>query len=142
MKFLYVVTHQIQAHTPLFRKISQNKKISFKVIYWQNMSKTYFDTEFNRIINWGMDMTSGFNHIFLFDKETDAGNVMTRTFCGTCGSHITEFTNGYPEHTVVHAGTLDDPTRVNPDSQCWTPRTLHWINDVGGLRGFEQDPEF
>ena len=77
-----------------------------------------------------------------FDKVTDANNVMTRTFCGTCGSHITEFTNGYPEHIVVHAGTLDDPTRVNPDSQCWTPRTLHWINDVGGLQGFEQDPEF
>ena len=35
------------------------------------MSKTYFDTEYNRIINRGMDMTSGFNHIFLFGKETD-----------------------------------------------------------------------
>ena len=68
MKFLYVVTHPIQVHTPLFRKISQNKKISFKAIYWQNISKNYFDTEFNRIINWGMDLTSGFNHIFLFDK--------------------------------------------------------------------------
>ena len=71
MKFLYVVTHPIQAHTPLFRKISQNKKISFKTIYWQNISKNFFDTEFNRIINWGMDLTSGINHIFLFDKETD-----------------------------------------------------------------------
>ena len=77
-----------------------------------------------------------------FDKATDAGNVMTRTFCITCGSHITEFSTGYPEHVVVHAGTLDDPTRVNPNSQCWTPKTLHWINDVGGLQGFEQDPEF
>ena len=77
-----------------------------------------------------------------FDKETDADNVMTRTFCNTCGSHITEFSTGYPEHVVVHAGTLDDPTRVKPNSQCWTPRTLHWINDVGGLQGFEQDPEF
>ncbi len=77
-----------------------------------------------------------------FDKGTDAGNVMTRTFCNTCGSHITEFSTGYPEHVVVHAGTLDDPTRVNPNSQCWTPKTLHWINDVGGLQGFEHDPEF
>ena len=77
-----------------------------------------------------------------FDKATDAGNVMTRTFCNTCGSHITEFSTGYPEHVVVHAGTLDDPTRVKPNSQCWTPRTLHWINDVGKLKGFEQDPEF
>ena len=77
-----------------------------------------------------------------FDKATDAGNVMTRTFCNTCGSHITEFSTGYPEHVVVHAGTLDDPTRVNPNSQCWTPKTLHWINDVGVLQGFEHDPEF
>ena len=77
-----------------------------------------------------------------FDKGTDAGNVMTRMFCGTCGSHITEVTNGFPDHVVVHAGTLDDPTRVKPDAQCWTPRTLHWVNDIGGLRGFEKDPEF
>lgn len=77
-----------------------------------------------------------------FDKPTDAGNVMTRTFCGTCGSHITEITTGYPDHIVVHAGTLDDPSQVTPDSQCWTPRTLDWIHGIGKLRGFEQDPEF
>ena len=77
-----------------------------------------------------------------FDKETDSGSIMTRSFCGTCGGHISEWTTAYPEHIVVHAGTLDDPTQVSPDSQCWTPRTLHWINDVGALKGFEKDPEF
>jgi hypothetical protein len=77
-----------------------------------------------------------------FDKETDAGNIMTRTFCDKCGSHITEFSTGYPEHVVVHAGTLNDPTMVNPDSQCWTPGTLHWTGDVSKLKGYEKDPEF
>ena len=69
MKLLYVVTHPIQAHTPLFKKLGQNKKISFKAIYWQNLSKNYFDPEFNKVINWGMDLTSGFNHIFLSNQE-------------------------------------------------------------------------
>ncbi len=77
-----------------------------------------------------------------FDKSTDANNTTTRTFCGTCASHLTEFSTGYPDHIVVHGGTLDDPTRIKPDSQCWTPRTLHWTHDVSNLIGFEQDPEF
>ena len=77
-----------------------------------------------------------------FDKETDAVNIMTRTFCDNCGSHITEFSTGYPEHVVVHAGTLNDPTMVNPDSQCWTPGTLHWTGDVSKLKRYEKDPEF
>ena len=77
-----------------------------------------------------------------FDKSTDANNTMTRTFCGTCASHLTEFSTGYPDHIVVHGGTLDQPTRIKPDSQRWTPRTLHWTHDVSNLIGFEQDPEF
>ena len=69
MKFLYVVSHPIQVHSPIFRKLGQSKKISFKAIYWQNLSKNFFDVQFNTTINFGMNFTSGFNHLFLSDKE-------------------------------------------------------------------------
>ncbi len=76
-----------------------------------------------------------------FDKGTDAGNMMTRAFCGICGTHISETTTGYPGHVFVAAGTLDDPSRVTPNVQCWTPRSLHWLESVTGLKAFEKDPE-
>ena len=68
--FLYVVSHPIQVHSPLFKKLSKRKNISFKAVYWQNLSKLYFDKDFNKKIDFGLDLTKGFNHHFLFEKET------------------------------------------------------------------------
>ena len=76
-----------------------------------------------------------------FDKGTDAANVMTRAFCGTSGSHLSGNTTGYFGHVFVAAGTLDDPSRVTPNVRCWMPRSLHWLESVTGLKGFEKDPE-
>ena len=55
MKILYLCTHQIHNLTPLFREISKNKKINFKVLYWQRILADYHDPEFDKIINFGID---------------------------------------------------------------------------------------
>ena len=72
--FLYVVTHPIQVHSPLFKKLNKSKNISFKAIYWQNLTRVYFDEGFNKKIDFGLDLTKGFNHHFLFEKKTDIPN--------------------------------------------------------------------
>ena len=51
MKILYLCTHQIHNLTPLFRKISKNKKINFKVLYWQRILAHYHDPEYDKVIN-------------------------------------------------------------------------------------------
>ena len=69
MKLLYICTHQIHNLTPLFREIGKNKKIKFKVIYWQKISQNFHDPEFNTFVNFGIDQFAGYNYKCLFDKE-------------------------------------------------------------------------
>ena len=69
MKILYLCTHQIHNLTPLFREISKNKKINFKVLYWQRILADYHDPEFDKIINFGIDQFSGYKYYCLFNDE-------------------------------------------------------------------------
>ena len=65
MKILYLCTHQIHNLTPLFRKISKNKKINFKVLYWQRILAHYHDPEFDKVINFGIDQFSDYKRLYL-----------------------------------------------------------------------------
>ena len=67
MKLLYVSTHQITNLIPLFRSVSKNN-IDFKVIYWQNLSPEYDCKYYEKKINYGMDMLSGYRKHFLCNK--------------------------------------------------------------------------
>ena len=69
MKILYLCTHQIHNLTPLFRKITKNKKINFKVLYWQRILEDYHDPEFDKVINFGIDQFSDYKYNFLFNVE-------------------------------------------------------------------------
>lgn len=69
MKILYLCTHQIHNLTPLFRKISKNKKINFKVLYWQRILADYHDPEFDKVINFGIDQFSDYKYYCLFNEE-------------------------------------------------------------------------
>ena len=69
MKLLYILTHQIHNLTPLFRELSIKKNVDFKAIYWQKISSKYFDPEFKKIIDFGIDQFEGYSHESLFNEE-------------------------------------------------------------------------
>ena len=69
MKLLYVTTHQIPNLVPLFRELNKKDKISFKVIYWQNLSPNYHDKEFDKVIDYGVDQESGYDKFYLCNKK-------------------------------------------------------------------------
>lgn len=69
MKILYLCTHQIHNLTPLFRQISKNKKINFKVLYWQRISADYHDPEFNKVINFGINQFSDYKYQCLINEK-------------------------------------------------------------------------
>ena len=77
-----------------------------------------------------------------FDKPTDSGSIMTRSFCNTCGTHIIESSTAYPDLVAVHAGTLDNFELVTPEAQCWTPRAIDWTANICDLEKFVNDPNF
>lgn len=53
-----------------------------------------------------------------FDKETDSGNVISRSFCPNCGSFLFIASKAHPDIRVVTAGSMDF---VNGKSE-WAPR--------------------
>ena len=68
MKIIYLAQHQIHNLTPLYRELSKKKEISFKVVYWQNLSDDTFCKEFNKMINFGTNNNDGYEYLFLDNK--------------------------------------------------------------------------
>ena len=69
MKLLYICAHPIPNLTPLFRELNKKDKISFKTVYWQDLSDDIHDARFNQVINFGIDQYSGYDYFFLCNKK-------------------------------------------------------------------------
>jgi len=46
--------------------------------------------------------------------KADSGNEVTSAFCSRCGNPVYKTTSGMPDVYVFHAGTLDDPSLIDP----------------------------
>ena len=65
-KLAYFVSHPIQYQVPLFKLLSQEKEIEFKVFYLCDLSlKTYNDPGFGQAIKWDIPLLEGYNYEFL-----------------------------------------------------------------------------
>ena len=69
MKLLYIATNQISNLIPLFRELDKKEEISFKAVFWQNLSADFREPEFNKVINYGVDLFSGYDYFFLCNKK-------------------------------------------------------------------------
>jgi hypothetical protein len=56
----------------------------------------------------------------------DGGTVKSRAFCPTCGSPVYLTFPDIPEIFIVHAGSLDDPSRYKPQKVLWTAAGHAW----------------
>ncbi len=75
-----------------------------------------------------------------YESGTAAGNVITRTFCPNCGTHISENSTGFPEMTVLTAGTLDDPSWIRPTAQCFAGNKQPWAYLTDEIQKFDGMP--
>jgi glycosyltransferase involved in cell wall biosynthesis len=67
MKRLAIITtHPIQYHAPLFRLLSERKKISLKVFYtWEQSKDKVFDERFGAERSWDIPLLEGYEHEFV-----------------------------------------------------------------------------
>ncbi len=73
-----------------------------------------------------------------FTKRGDSGRELTRHFCPDCGSPLFTSAPEHPEHIYVKAGTLDDPTIVEPAHQNWVASAVSWSQIGPDLRSFSK----
>lgn len=70
----------------------------------------------------------------------DSGNVKTRGFCPACGSPVYLTFAAMPELFTIHAASLDDPGRYQPQAVTYTARGHGWDRVDPALRSFEKMP--
>lgn len=59
--------------------------------------------------------------------EYASSATCTRSFCPTCGAHLTLFTRLSPETLDVTVATLDHPEQAPADRHIWVQSGLPWL---------------
>jgi hypothetical protein len=75
-----------------------------------------------------------------WDVVGDGGTIKSRAFCPTCGSPVYLTFPGIPEIFIVHAGSLDDPTRYKPQKVFWTAAGHAWDRLDPSAQKFDKMP--
>jgi len=75
-----------------------------------------------------------------WDIVGDSGNIKTRAFCPTCGSPVYMTFAAMPELFTIHAASLDDPARFQPQAVTYAVRGLAWDVLDAALPTFDRMP--
>lgn len=75
-----------------------------------------------------------------WDLTADSGNVKTRSFCPACGSPVYQTYPAMPDVITIHAASLDDPERYQPQAVTYASRAHVWDRVDPALTAFETMP--
>ncbi len=75
-----------------------------------------------------------------WDVVADNGNLKSHAFCPTCGSPVYLTVSAMPDLFIIHAGSLDDPSRYKPQVVTYTMRGHAWDHLDPNMRRFEKMP--
>jgi hypothetical protein len=75
-----------------------------------------------------------------WDIKGDSGNIKTRAFCPTCGSPVYMTLSAAPDIFVIHAASLDDPSRFKPQKVMYGSSGQTWDHLDPVLPKFDEMP--
>lgn len=62
------------------------------------------------------------------DRPADSGNIVSRGFCGVCGSAIYSTNAAMPDLAFVRVSSMDDPELASPDMTVYASRAPSWAH--------------
>jgi hypothetical protein len=77
-----------------------------------------------------------------YELESEAGNTVTRMFCGTCGSPLFGKNTGMPGHMTVSAGALLNSDDLVPRVSIFTRSKRAWDSVAADVLAFEAQPKW
>ena len=77
-----------------------------------------------------------------FALTSDAGNTVTRLFCGTCGSPLFGKNTGMPGFMTVSLGTLDTPDALKPQVAVFARTRRQWDVMDPSVATFDAQPSW
>jgi len=75
-----------------------------------------------------------------FDLTSEAGNTVTRLFCGKCGSPLFGSNSGMPGFMTVTLGTLDTPDELTPAVAIFARTRPKWDVIDSSVASFDGQP--
>lgn len=78
--------------------------------------------------------------VSFFEKAADSGAIVSRGFCGRCGSALYSTKGDMPGVLFLRASSLDDPEIVKPEVTVYTKQALSWSMIDPALPQFEEMP--
>jgi hypothetical protein len=75
-----------------------------------------------------------------FTATSDAGNAVTRWFCGDCGSPLYIQVATRPDIVGLRVGTLDDPGEFRPEANIFTKSAQPWDHMAPGVPQYDTYP--
>ncbi|KAL1741580.1 Mss4-like protein [Schizophyllum fasciatum] len=67
------------------------------------------------------------------EGNNGSGSVLTREFCGACGSGILEYGASAGENVYLFYGSLDEPDALPPKGEFFTKYRAGWMPEVPGI---------
>ncbi len=78
-------------------------------------------------LTWVEFEAAGFEIVTGSPGRFESRPLVTRQFCGQCGTQLTHQHTDATETISVTAGSLDHPEVVEPQNHVWCDRMLPWI---------------
>lgn len=75
-----------------------------------------------------------------YDRPSDAGNMISRAFCPTCGAPVYSTNSQMAGMHFIRASSLDDPEVFKPQLVVYTSRAPSWDHVDDSLPAFEEMP--
>ena len=75
-----------------------------------------------------------------FELASDSGAIVTRLFCGKCGSPLFGKNSGMPGFMTATLGTLDAPDELTPQVAIFTRSRRRWDAVDPAVASFEAQP--
>jgi hypothetical protein len=79
--------------------------------------------------------------VTFYERRADSGNVVSRGFCGTCGSPIYSKNSAMADVVFPRASVLDDPEIAKPQMIVYASRAPSWDHMAAALPMFATMPE-
>lgn len=75
-----------------------------------------------------------------FATLAESGHLVTRVFCGNCGTHLFAHSERAPSVYAVRVGALDDPSAFRPKAHWWTSEAQPWHRKHRFTLRFRRNP--
>ena len=75
-----------------------------------------------------------------YEHTADSGNVMTKSFCPTCGALLFGTSSGRHNIVSIRAGTMDDPDKITPSVNVFMDRRIPTTMIDEGLVAWQRMP--